>query len=97
MSRSERIVAAISVLVDGPPPPPISVIPLSRAHVCVEAGCSAVFDLGEARACPVCGSESVEVERPGVRPGKVIEFRRFLAQRGREEMERRLAARERAS
>lgn len=86
MPNLERILSALDVLVHGMPPPPVSVIPLSRAQLCVEPDCSAVFSGAEARSCPACGSESVPVWRPTemLSSGRVVEFRRSLSQRGRE-------------
>lgn len=97
MSRSERIVAALDVLVHGLPPPPIPIIPLSRAQLCVEPRCEAMFSGTDARACPVCGSESVEVSpQVGVVQGRVLAFRLELSMRGRVALEERIRARDAA-
>lgn len=87
-----NIVAALDVLVNGPTPPPISSIPLSRARLCAEHNCSLVFSADDARACPACGSDSVSVATlASVTSARVLEFRRGLAIRGREMLLRKLA------
>lgn len=79
-----RIVTALDVLVNGPPPVPISSIPLSRARLCAEDDCSLVFSADDARACPACGSDSVSVATLAqTTSANVLEFRRGLAARGR--------------
>jgi len=87
-----NIVAALDVLVNGPPMPPISSIPLSRARLCAEHDCSLVFSADDARACPACGADSVSVATlANVTSARVLEFRRRLAARGREALLLRVA------
>jgi len=84
-----NIVAALDVLVNGPTPPPISSIPLSRARLCAEHNCSLVFSADDARACPACGSDSVSMDTLAkVTSARVLEFRRRLAASGRAQLHR---------
>lgn len=90
MSRSNRILASLDILVNGPPPPPISLIPLSRARLCVDDTCALVFSSDEIRACPACGSDSVPVSTLAeMTTAQVVEFRRLLSIRAREAFLRR--------
>jgi len=92
VSRSDRIVTALEVLVNGPPPVPVSSIPLSRARLCAERECSMVFSSDDSRACPACGSDSVSVATLAqTTSANVLEFRRLLSIRGREALLHRIA------
>lgn len=94
---ASRILLALDILVNGPAPPgppPPSLIPLSRARLCVEPDCALVSSIEEAQRCPACGSESVALDvMTRQRDGRVLAFRRRLAQRARASFLRDLEAR----
>jgi hypothetical protein len=54
-----QIVRALRKLVKPEPYVPMSMIPLARAHVCVESTCEMVWHADEAQRCPACGSDGV--------------------------------------
>lgn len=84
-----RILQALDVLVNGPAPPPPSLIPIERARICAERECSLVFSSDDARACPACGSDSVSMDTLAkVTSARVLEFRERLAASGRAQLQR---------
>jgi hypothetical protein len=54
-----QIVRALRQICKAAPHVPMNLIPLSRAHVCVESTCEMVWHADEARRCPACGSDGV--------------------------------------
>lgn len=56
---TSQIVRALRKLVKPEPHVPMSLIPLARAHVCVESTCEMVWHADEAQRCPACGSDGV--------------------------------------
>ena len=79
-----RILRAVEAFLNPPAPPPLNLIPATRAEVCVEPTCESVFDAGESARCPACGSESTSLVAVMKRvPAPVLEFRRQLARRAR--------------
>lgn len=54
-----QIVRALRKLIKPEPRVPMNLIPLARAHVCVESTCEMVWHSDEAPRCPACGSDGI--------------------------------------